>query len=220
MHKACELGRGPNDLLSMHPSKPHDDPTRGPRGLSQNGTTVTYICPSLYPPIRSGAWCRTLSPRASPSRASATASRSWPPCRAHSPTSAAPPTQVGFHSFIKGADLRWPDFGGDCGQTVVMLGVIHPRAWAMPRWSVYMRYVAQGGDGGVCSPWCRVVIAVAAVKPSVVRAGGLFQDPNPISAAFVDQNLVTAAAWPGQSMPSEMEPSLESWQMVECLFTF
>lgn len=39
--------------------------------------------------------------------------------------------------------------------------------------------------------------AYPAVKPAIVSAGGIWQDPKPITTCFSDQNLVTGAAWPG-----------------------
>lgn len=39
--------------------------------------------------------------------------------------------------------------------------------------------------------------AYPAVKPVVELAGGVWQEPNPISAGFHDGKLITGAAWPG-----------------------
>eukprot|EP00475_Leptophrys_vorax_P024096 TRINITY_DN3314_c0_g1_i11.p2 TRINITY_DN3314_c0_g1~~TRINITY_DN3314_c0_g1_i11.p2 ORF type:complete len:391 (+),score=29.49 TRINITY_DN3314_c0_g1_i11:189-1361(+) len=38
--------------------------------------------------------------------------------------------------------------------------------------------------------------AYPAVKPTVVLAGGVWQEPEPISKCFTDSNLITGAAWP------------------------
>lgn len=40
-------------------------------------------------------------------------------------------------------------------------------------------------------------IVVWPLTNSFVCIGGIWKEPNPISACFTDGNLVTAAAWPG-----------------------
>lgn len=43
----------------------------------------------------------------------------------------------------------------------------------------------------------KMCTAYPAVKPAVVAAGGAWKEPEPISACFIDGNLITGAAWPG-----------------------
>eukprot|EP01018_Ginkgo_biloba_P030878 Gb_11208 [translate_table: standard] len=43
----------------------------------------------------------------------------------------------------------------------------------------------------------KMCTAYPAVKPVVIAAGGIWKEPDPMSACFRDGNLITAAAWPG-----------------------